>query len=271
MTPNQRVDKSHLNIRSGSVRYSLVGEGPPICLVSTISGTWRGQLRTLAKRYQVLTYDMRGFGGSTSTGDGELPTNEQHADDLAEIIGGLGLARPPVVVGLSHGGLVAQRFALRHPDQLSGLVLVATFARVSGSALLFLKMLYEFLEEDNVELFWRVLKRFLCSEKNWPRMMGRDDLLRSTIFQRYDARGLRAIYRSALDHDLSQELAGLRCPAMVIGGQEDMLFPPWLSQELSERIPRSRFALMPTAHVPPLEEPEQFNELVASFMAQLPT
>src|SRR6185295_4180270 len=153
MILNQRVDKAHLDIRSGRIRYSLVGAGVPLCLVSTIAGTWHGQLRALSKQHQVLTYDMRGFGGSTSADRG-LPSNEQHADDLAEIIEAAGLSRPPVVVGLSHGGLVAQRFALRHPDRLSGLVLVATFARLSGSALLFLRMLYEFLEDDDIELFW---------------------------------------------------------------------------------------------------------------------
>lgn len=267
MTSNQRLDKAHLELRSGQIRYSLVGEGTPLCLVSTVAGTWHGQLRTLSKQYQVLTYDMRGFGGSASPGRA-LPGNDEHADDLAEIIAAAGLSRPPIVVGLSHGGLVAQRFALRHPDQLSGLILVATFARLSGSALLFIKMLYEFLEEDNVELFWRVLKRFLCSERNWSRVMGREDMLRAAIFNRYDAVGLRAIYRSALEHDLAEPLGGVRCPTLVIGGREDMLFPAWLTQALSERIPGAELALLPTAHIPPLEEPEQFNQLVTSFASQ---
>ncbi|HEU4727134.1 MAG TPA: alpha/beta hydrolase [Kofleriaceae bacterium] len=266
MITNQRIDKAHLEISSGRIRYSLVGDGVPLCLVSTIAGTWHGQLRSLSKHHQVLTYDMRGFGGSTSV-DHALPSNDQHADDLAEIIGAAGLSRPPVVVGLSHGGLVAQRFALRHPERLAGLVLVATFARASGSTRLFLEMLYEFLEENDIERFWRVLKRFLCSERNWTRMMGRGDLLRTAIFNRYDCDGLRAIYRSALDHDLAGPLGGVRCPTLVIGGQEDMLFPSWLTQALSDRIPRSQFALLPTAHVPPLEEPTQFNQLVTSFVS----
>ncbi|WP_437626756.1 alpha/beta fold hydrolase [Sorangium sp. So ce1151] len=264
MIQNQKAEKKYLDVRRGRLRYALVGEGPPLCLVSTMSGTWHRQLRTLTKRYQVLTYDMRGFGESTSA-DGALPSNEEHADDLAEIIDHLDLARPPVVVGLSHGGLVAQHFALRHPNKLSGLVLTATFARAYGSTLLFLKMLHEFLEEDNIELFWRVLKRFMCSEKNWSRMMGREDLIRTSLFNRYDCRGLGAIYRSALEHDLAEQLGQLRVPTLVIGGQEDMLFPPWLTQALSEHIPQSRCVLTRTAHCPPIEEPEEFNALVTSF------
>ena len=252
---------------SGSIQYWLEGDGPPLVLVSTLSGTWQMQVRELRKRFTVLTYDMRGFGRSPSANG--LPSNQQHADDLAALLTAVGCSRARLI-GLSHGGLVCQHFAARYPDRLAGLVLAATFARARGSTRLFLRMLHGFLERDDVPHFWEVLKSFLFSEANADRILRREGLLRRAMFDQYDAACLRSIYGQAIEHDSSAWLGAVRCPTLVVGGAEDMLFPPPLSQELSALVAGSKLVLLPAAHVPPVEVPRQFNETIADFFGRAP-
>ena len=72
----------------------------------------------------VVTYDHRGNGRSARPPLSTM-TIEQLADDAAALVARLGLARP-AVIGHSFGGFVAQELALRHPDAVGALVLVAT-------------------------------------------------------------------------------------------------------------------------------------------------
>jgi pimeloyl-ACP methyl ester carboxylesterase len=76
---------------------------------------------SLAAFASVVTYDRAGSGRS----DGPVHrTVAAMADDLDELIEALGCGLPLVVVGWSSGGLVAEMFALRHPDKIAGLVLL---------------------------------------------------------------------------------------------------------------------------------------------------
>lgn len=212
-----------VSVKNGSISYRLRGEGPPMVLLSTLSGTWMRQLPVLVKHFTVITYDMRGFGSSPS--ESGFPSNEEHAEDLAALLDAAGMDKA-TVVGLSHGGLVGQHFAVRHPDRLSGLALVATFAKARKSTLLFLKMLYGFLERDDLENFWAVLKSFLFSAEGYEILVRREAALRQAMFNQYTAESLRNIYGQAISHDiLASGLNNVRCPVLVVGGEEDMLFP----------------------------------------------
>jgi len=118
-----------IHLTGGAIDYRLRGSGPPLVLLSTLSGSWMRQVLELSRHHTVLTYDMRGFGDSPSNSD--HPTNAEHADDLAAVLDALGMDTA-VVVGMSHGGLVAQHFALKHGYRLAGLGLVATFCVPHG-------------------------------------------------------------------------------------------------------------------------------------------
>lgn len=252
-----------VEVMGGSIRYKLRGEGPHLVLVSTLLGTWVRQVSILKKQFTVLTYDMRGFGNSPSTTG--FPSNEEHADDLAALLDGLGIAET-AVAGLSHGGLVSQHFAVQHGVRLTGLALVATFAKARNSTLLFLKMLYGFLERDDLAGFWEVLKTFLFSVSRSEALLRRESALRRAMFDQYTVASLRSIYGQAIEHEsLAAKLSEVRCPTLVVGGQEDMLFPPPLTKELAELVPGSRLVMLPAAHVPPVEVPKEFNNLLIDF------
>lgn len=256
-----------LETDEGIIRGRKLGRGEALVLLSTMGGIWHGQIRALGKRYTVVTYDMRGFGQSSGSGGG-FPTNDAHARDLRAVLDGLGLDRV-VLVGLSHGGLVAQRFALAYPERLRGLVITSSLAKASGSALLFLRMLIGLLEGGDLSVFWHVLRSFLIAERHLERVGAVESRLRQVVLDRYTRESLENIYRGALEHDCLEELPGIRAPTLIIGGEEDMLFPPRFAAELAEQIPRAGLRLLPTAHVPPLEAPELFNDALDEFMAAI--
>ncbi|WP_432827464.1 alpha/beta fold hydrolase [Dactylosporangium sp. CA-092794] len=106
--------------------YRRHGRGPALVLVH---GLQVGQelfdnlVGHLAGDWTVITYDQRDRGGTTNPA--EPYTVDDLADDLAALLGALGLSRAHVL-GTSYGGMVAQTFALRHPALLDRLVLAAT-------------------------------------------------------------------------------------------------------------------------------------------------
>src|SRR2546430_16908021 len=81
------------------------------------------QVRRLRPRHRVITWDQRGHGGTVSTS--ESITYWDSADDLAALLDPLGVKRA-VVGGMSQGGFISLRFALRYPDRTAGLVLIDT-------------------------------------------------------------------------------------------------------------------------------------------------
>lgn len=254
-------------IKKGEIAYTIQGKGPVICLMATLSGSWVFHSRWLKENFTVLTYDMRGFGESISINK-KFPNNDEHADDLREILASLNIKKI-VLVGLSHGGAVAQHFACQYPEYLNGLVIVSSFARAHGSTYIFLKLLHGFLKRGDLKTFWEVLKAFLCSGKNLHIIEQKEDRLRKLMFDQYTCESLEHIYSTSLTHDTRDNLKKIKTPTLIIGGKEDMLFPPWISDELHHLIPNSEMQLLETAHVPPIEDPEAFKNVLCSYLNSL--
>jgi len=128
-------------------------------------------------------------------------------------------------------------------------------------------MLYGFLERDDLPGFWEVLKSLLFSETNAATMLRREGALKKAMFDQYDTAALRSIYGQAIEHDSSGWFADLGCPTLVVGGAEDILFPPVLSESLARQLPGARLELLAAAHIPPVEVPRLFNQLVLATFA----
>jgi 3-oxoadipate enol-lactonase len=238
-----------------------------VCLMATLGGSWAAEARLLRDRYTVLTYSMRGYGESQNFED-VFPSNEAHAGDLAAILDELGFDKV-VLVGLSHGGAVAQHFAVDYPDRLRGLAIVSSFAHASGSTRIFLELLHGFLKRGDLATFWEVLRAFLCSEENFPRLRRMESSLKGLMFDQYTCESLLAIYESSVRHDTRALLPRIKVPTLVVGGTEDMLFPPRITAELTALIPNAEERLLPTAHVPPVEDPRAFHATLSEFLDRL--
>ncbi|MFD0391950.1 alpha/beta fold hydrolase [Streptomyces nogalater] len=74
--------------------------------------------------------------------------------------------------------------------------------------------------------------------------------LRSAMFDQYTTAALRSIYGQAREHDLQSALGTVRVPTLVIGGAEDMLFPPAVTEALAAAIPGSSLEFLPPPTYP---------------------
>ena len=124
---------SYADVNGLSLYYEEYGSGEPLVLLH--GGFGAGELLApivpaLAAGRRVITVDLQGHG---HTADIERPLCPEHmADDVAALIGHLGLERADVM-GYSLGGLVALRTAIQHPDRVRRLVLVSVSFRRDGS------------------------------------------------------------------------------------------------------------------------------------------
>ena len=112
----------------GARRLNLVcmGMGAPTVILEAGAGdgswAWRKVQPELAKSTRVCAYDRAGYGFSDPI---TRPADADNAvDDLSKLLSKAGLGDQIILVGHSVGGLYAELFAARHPDQVAGLVLV---------------------------------------------------------------------------------------------------------------------------------------------------
>lgn len=129
--------------RSGGfdIAYQAFGSGPPVVLipplVSNVELSWEHELYRRVYEYEaqhirLIQFDKRGIGGSD--GFDEEPTLEQRIDDITAVMDAEGLERASLI-GLSEGGLMAQRFAVGHPERVDRLVLINTQCSVADEDL----------------------------------------------------------------------------------------------------------------------------------------
>jgi pimeloyl-ACP methyl ester carboxylesterase len=110
-----------VEIEGKQVYYEMAGEGPTVVLIHAgflDHRMWDDQWDVLRRHYRVLRYDMRGYGKSDSL---NAPTARRA--ELAALLQQVGVDRA-YFVGCSMGGTTALDFALEHPDQVLGLVIV---------------------------------------------------------------------------------------------------------------------------------------------------
>lgn len=119
---------THGHVRSGDVKIHYVtrGSGPLVVMIHGFPDywyTWRHQIPELSRSFQVVAIDQRGFNESDQPEGVEHYTLDTLVDDVRHVIEHFGRDRA-VIVGHDWGGMVAWRFAMRHPDMTDRLVIL---------------------------------------------------------------------------------------------------------------------------------------------------
>jgi 3-oxoadipate enol-lactonase len=235
---------------------------------------WAAQMAYFAPRHPVMAYDCRNHGASSLTpGEHDLET---HAEDLLALLEAVGFEgnRRPVLIGLSMGGMIAMRAALRSADAARALVLVNTTSqgwyppgeRAEVSASL------EQLTPEGLTHWADVWEQAFFTAAF--RATHRDSM--NSWRQRYAGQSVEQ-YREAMlglleRRDITEHLGIIDCPTLVLGAAQDVTIPPELAEKLAKAIPGAQLHILPDcAHLSNEEQPAAFNTAVENFLQKLLT
>jgi len=245
------------------------GSGPALVFVPGLGATHRMfdlQAEAFRGSHRVVRPDLRGCGRSGRLTGPIATVLDRQCDDLAALLDRLGLDRV-VMVGVSYGGAVAFRYALRHPDRLAGLVAVDTFADLQPArpmeALLwigsYLTLGAYYLPRPVLKALGRAFTR------RWPEA-------RRAVPELVDAfRPTEAVLQSVAmcRVDDTRHLGRVRVPALGVVGDATRTGVRLLGRAMAA-IPGSRLEVVPDSFDPSnLCQPATFNNILAAFLREI--
>ena len=280
-----RVDSERLTF--GDVHFELRTPGPetgqprpvPVVLIAGYAVpmiVWDRTVDALAAQgFTVLRFDLYGRGRSARPTAIDY-TPELFADQVHELVGRLSLSRPFHVIASSMGGAVAAMLAARHGDVFDRVVLVSpaglahefpavtTLLKVPGLGPWYFEQRFRDVMlmhlRDNLRLDPRAYPAMLREYHRQLVVPGSPEAMLST-------------FRHTLLRDASGEfraLGRLRRPTLALWGVEDRVVPlERVRTTLVEAIPQLElWRIHHAAHLPQLERPTAFNELVLEFLTR---
>jgi pimeloyl-ACP methyl ester carboxylesterase len=270
-------EPSFVMIEGRRMAYDEVSPPHPKGTVLLLTGggnrlDWYKQLEVFGRTFRTIALDHRDTGDSDPVS--EAYTLADLADDGASVLSALGVQRAHVV-GISMGGYVALHVALRHPERVEKLVLVA--ATAGGSTQI----------PPSPEL-WDQLMQLLRNvqlEAGEKRQLGLSMTTAPGYFEshpedwdkagehgRYHPLSREALIRqgqATMTHDVSGQLDRIQAPTLVVHGELDPLVVPENGHYLAEHIKGAKLLLYPnTGHLVIIERAEEFNRDVLAFLEE---
>jgi len=261
-------------INGVNLYYQVTGRGFPLVWCHEFAGaheSWDLQVKFFSRRYQVITYNARGYPPSGVPEDPSAYSQEQSVEDLYGLLRHLGI-RQAHIGGLSMGGNVALNFGLTHPAMAKALIVASTGSgtvdrerflregaevarRFEREGMVAMAEVYaqgptgvQFLRKDPKG--WEEFKKGLAAH--------------SSKGSAYTFRGV--ITKRPTIFALEEKLHALEVPTLIMIGDED---EPCVEPAIfmKRHIPRSGLVVFPQAgHTINLEEPDLFNRAVLDFL-----
>ncbi len=257
--------------------YEVTGKGFPIVWIHEFAGSyksWDSQIKYFSRRYQVITYNARGYPPSDVPTEPEAYSQEHAVEDLYQLLCHLGI-KQAYIVGCSMGGSAALNFGITHPDMVKALSIIGTGSGTTE-------------REDFLSIFTDLARRLETDgmkavAESYSRAPNRLQLLRkdpkgwqehfeefashSAIGSALTVRG--CMLRRPTIFALETQLQQLTMPVLImVGDGDDYCIEPAIF--MKRRIPNSGLVILPqTGHIPNLEDPEIFNRIVSDFLTSV--
>jgi pimeloyl-ACP methyl ester carboxylesterase len=248
----------HVRANGLDVYYEEYGAGPP--LVAIHAGTSTILHRpAFGARFRVIAPNTRGH-GRTANPSGAMSYGLL-ADDVAALIGALGLDRP-AVVGYSVGGTTALELGMRHPDAAGALVLGGAWHRLSPSFHAALRRLNGLAGNGEADLALpeRTHPHFVAEWQQTHAALGGPDYWKDLLRQ------LWPMVRAPLDR-AEADLGRIAVPTLVVVGDRDDVAPAEEAVALYRLIPGAELAVVPGAdHFLPWTHAAAYEAVVLDFL-----
>jgi pimeloyl-ACP methyl ester carboxylesterase len=259
--------------------FEETGSGTPVVFVHEFAGdhrSWEPQIRHFARRYRSIAFDARGYPPSDVPDTASAYSQNRAADDIAGVLDHLGIDRAHVV-GLSMGGFASLHFGFRHPARALSLTVAGCGYGAEPSQREQFRAEAEaiaaFITAEGMAAF---AEKYACGPSR-------------VQFENKDPRGFAEFKRLLADHsaigaantqlgcqrerpslyNLLDQMRALTVPTLILTGDEDWpcLTPGIL---MKQNISTAALVVMPNCgHAVNLEDPDGFNAIIGSFLAQV--
>lgn len=238
--------------------------------------SYKAGLSDLSQKMQLVYFDHRGQGRS-ARGPKETYTLENNVEDMEALRQYLGLDKI-IVIGGSYGGMVALSYAIKYPQNLSHLIVIATVPdyRFLEKAKQFIaekgteeqkkyaELLWagNFKDEAELKAYFQVMAPLYSVTYN-PEAKNQSD--NRTI---YSVDAINQAFGGFLrTYNILDQLHKITAPTLVIGGRHDWICPPEFSEEIAAAIPNSDLRIFENSgHLIRVDEPQALKDAIAGFI-----
>jgi 2-hydroxy-6-oxonona-2,4-dienedioate hydrolase len=270
-----QTESGFVNIDEARIYYETAGKGTPFVMIHAgvaDSRQWNDEFAFFAQNYQVVRYDMRGYGKSEPV-DGEF----SHMSDLVSVLNTLELQEPLIVMGCSMGGGLAMDFALTYPSRVKALIMVGsgpsgleldvpTPAKFAEAEKAYQAGDLDLVAEIETQIW------FDGTDRTSERV---NQAMRKLVYEMnrkaldYEAKALGKRLPNtetpAFDH-----LTDLNMPVLVIVGGHDTPYILAAADYMIEKLPSARkVRIEDAAHLPNMDQPHEFQTIVKAFLEGL--
>lgn len=262
-----------VNINHAKIYYEVAGKGTPFVMIHAgvaDSRQWNNEFAYFAQSYQVIRYDMRGYGKSEPV-DGEF----SHMSDLISVIDTIGIPDPIILMGCSMGGGLAMDFALTFPSRVKALIMVDSGPNGLD------------LDVPSPSKFAEAEKAFESGDLDlvaeietqiWFDGIGRKSNQVNSNMRKL----LYEMNRLALFHEAKElgkrlpntetpafnRLENLNIPVLIIVGSQDIPYILASADFMKEKIKfAKKIIIEDAAHLPNMDQPLEFRSEVENFLS----
>lgn len=233
-------------------------DSPPstVLLVHGFGGTpasdFEGQLPALRSRYRLLAPHLHGYGRSTQRSRYALSFYRDDVADLVALLDALHIDEV-LVLGFSDGGIAGLLLAALHPRRVKALAVMGAQPTINEQNVAAIR---HWLLEKPLPEEWQAQLAELHGEPYWrslPRMY---------------VESQEALVAAGGVIITDEELASIRCPALIMHGKRDKIVPADYARILSEKIPGAQMLLFDAGHAAHIRCEQEYTAAVMEFFQE---
>lgn len=254
-------------IRGQHIAYDDTGGDKPALIFShgflMDRSMFDAQVAYFKDRYRCVCWDERGFGETPAA---ESFTYWDSAEDAIALMDHLGISEA-VLIGMSQGGFLSLRAALAHPERVKAIVLIDSGTHVDPEETLagYQVLIDRWTSDDSIDEVAGIVASLIIN----------DPPLMQEWIAKWKARDRESIRLPAetllTRDDISDRAADIKCPVLLVHGEEDQAIPIETADHLSGQLPNSHgvVRIPGAAHAANMTHPDLVNPAIEKFLLDI--
>ena len=250
--------------------YEVHGEGTPLVLISGFSvdhTAWDSVVKVLSSTFKVITFDNRGA-GRTSVPEGDYSI-EQMANDVALLCEHLDI-KEAYFIGSSMGGMILQFLSYQHPTLVKKSIICNSALNRHNAYGFFLHAQLKMIKANtDPRLIIEANCNWLFSYEYLSQTEVMEDFFRLVMNNPhpFTVTGYSGQQAALSSFDATPWADKIEVPTLIIGSTDDLINNERMTRELVDKIPNAKHYMFEnTGHLPHVEHPTMFIELVSNFL-----